>query len=1321
MSSKGRDGRDLGPGRLSVFAATGGSSMMPDVPLCGTSANGPVDAASGDPLAAALGGAGGPAAVSSPFGSATASSPGSAAPGAVGPGDGTVVPEPHGGPFDPGGGIVPVSLKQLELAVETDYEFFILFGDVDAAATYVVEMYAQVSDIYMRDVDTRVEVVFVRIWDDPDDLFNDPSPLSGFRSYWNENMGSVQRDAAQLFSGRRDYPFGGQAFLSALCTPSAYSVVGYAIGFFPDPAASSPYHYDIFVTAHELGHNAGTSHTHDGGNTIDTCNDPTTQPQRGSIMSYCQQTWSGGNANQDNYFHRLIQPAMDQHIGASACVVNDCNMNSVPDAADINIGNSADDNGNGIPDECEDCNENGVLDDADIAQGTSLDLNFNGVPDECEPDCNNNGVPDDRDITIGTSVDLYGNDIPDECEADCNGNGVSDYTELQANMPLDIGRDVILDACQDCDDDGVTDLNALAGGHGVWVASGLKASLVRLFHATTGVQMRESTGGSGSRVQEGQDVIVTSNGHVFVTSGADDRVLEFDAAGMYQGDFVSPGAGGLTFPTGLVLAPDGKLLVCSRGTDSVLAYSGADGTFLGPFVASGAGGLTQPFGLTFGPNGNLFVTSGTNEVIEYDGQDGSFVGVFVSSADNGGLKDPKGLAFKPDGNLLVASFGTNETLEYDGTSGASLGKWALAGTPDVLTQISPWGIRIGPNGNVYIVRTGEDFGSGDGGEHHDGSDNDSMRWSDLHLTNAQIYEFDVHNGNFVRAYVSGNDHDLQFPTGFAFVPRWEDDCNVNLVPDGCDITSGASEDLDGSGVPDECEVDCNGNGVFDRFDIIPLGTGLDCNFNGVPDECDVADGTSDDCNDDGRPDECGADCNGNGVLDLCDIADGTSEDCNGDGVPNECDPDCNGNGEPDGCDIAGGGSSDCDDNGVPDECEPDCNNNGVADACDIAGGGSSDCDGNGVPDECDPDCNGNGAADACDIADGSSQDENHNGIPDECECSTTQLIKLTASDAAGGDNFGSAVAVSGDAAVVSSPLDGFAAGAAYVYRIDGGSATQEAKLTAPSPVPGDVFGTSVGIRGDVIVAGAPGDFVAGPQSGSAFVYRLIDGWSVETQLTASDAATGDFFGNGVAIGDGLIVVGAPGDNGLRGSAYVFRFDVRVGWVQEAKLTASDPTPEAFFGFVVAVRGDVIVVGAPGDADAGFQSGAAYVYRFNGSDWVQEMKLRAPDATAEDIFGVSVSVAGDMALVGAALAGNGSITSGAAYVYRFDGTAWNVEAKLLAPDAGDFDLFGWSASLGDDLALVGARLNDDGAMDAGAAYMFVFDGSNWIPRAKVTPS
>ena len=856
ISSTGSERRELDARRISIFEASGPASLPPGIPLCGVEHE-----ERGNDL-------------STQQGDTTALSIGSIR-----------------------------GLKQLELAVDTDHEYFSLFGDADAAAAYLVALYAQVSDIYIRDLGMRVELVFARLWDTPNDLFNSSVPLNELFLHWDTHMRDVQRDAVQLLSGRRDYPFGGAAVVDALCGSAAYSVVGYALGLFPDPSMPSPYHYDIAVTAHELGHNSGTGHTHESPNFIDACDDPFAAPQRGTIMSYCAQTWSGGNSNQELYFHTRIRQNIEAFVDGARCIADDCNMNGIADKLDLQRNTSPDNDRNGIPDECEDCNANFVLDGIDISTGTSLDLNGNTIPDDCEPDCNGNLIPDAMDITDGGSVDLHGNGIPDECEVDCNSNDVSDYSEIQADMSLDVDRNGVLDSCQDCDADGTPDLEALGGSHNIRIASGLNDSQVGEFYASTGVLTALSSDGVAALVTQGQDLIVAPNGRVLVTSGGDNRVMELDSAGNYLRDLVPSLAGGLNFPTGLTVTPDGTLLVASRDTDSVLAYDVNDGSPLGAFIAPGSGGLISPFGLAFGPNGSLFVTSGNNQVLEFDGRNGSFVRVFVSAFDNAGLDQPRGLAFRPDGNLLVSSFGTNEVLEFRHQTGAPLGPWARVGTDTVLTQVSPWGIRVGPNGNVFVSRTGETFGSlslessipldGHGREDpslgwgRPGSHQDGIQA--LHLTNAQIYEFDVRNGNFLRMHVGGNDHGFLFPTGFDFAPGWMLDCNMNLLPDRCDVALGHSEDLDRSGVPDECEIDCNGNGTLDRLDIIPYGASFDCNNNLFPDECDINEGISEDCSGNNIPDECEPDCNGNQVPDSCDLITGSSIDCNANGIPDECD------------------------------------------------------------------------------------------------------------------------------------------------------------------------------------------------------------------------------------------------------------------------------------------------------------------------------------------------------------------------------------------------------------------------------------------------
>ncbi|MDQ7014378.1 MAG: M12 family metallo-peptidase [Planctomycetota bacterium] len=722
--------------------------------------------------------------------------------------------EPTGGSAPTRGAARP-GLFLVEVAVETDYELYEQFFDLEAEAAYIVQLYGAISDIYLRDVGTALTLSFVRVWDDPDDLFNEENPLGAFRDYWNANMEDTPRDVAQFLSGRANFWYGGIAYGSSVCGRNGYSVSGYTLGYFSDPERPGVYNRDIIIPAHELGHNFGTGHTQGYG--LDTCNDPYTPAQRGPIMSYCGQTHTGGDANHDLRFHTVTAGVMRALLADRACVAADCNLNGIPDDEDIAGGTSLDVNSNGIPDECEDCNGNGVLDPDDIAMGTSNDINENGRPDECEPDCNNNLLPDDYDIETLISTDEYGNGVPDECETDCNGNGISDYSEINLDMSLDLDRDALLDSCEDCDGDGVIDLVALDGANDVWIADKARPVL-RRFLSLTGTVVRDS---ADAGLAEAGDVLALPDGRVLATSMVDARVAEFGRDGAYLRDLVVSGDGGLAAPGAMLISPWGSLLIASTGTDSVKAYDPDSGVYLGDLVLPGAGGLVGPFGLAISPEGLLLVTSGDGRVLEFDAGSGVFVRELVSAGDNGGLDDPRGVLALADGRVLVASRGTNQVLEFDGVSGAFVRQFNRGGTADRMTLDQPWCIRVGPDGDIYVSRAHDHEGRPGGGKVVEGSGT-----SALHLTNARIYQFDVDSGKMVRAYVQSIDSGIERPTGFDFLRSNGTDCNQNLVPDSCDIATGSSADVNGDGVPDECQTACvadhDGNGVVDTRDLVAL-------------------------------------------------------------------------------------------------------------------------------------------------------------------------------------------------------------------------------------------------------------------------------------------------------------------------------------------------------------------------------------------------------------------------------------------------------------------------------------------------------------------
>ncbi len=330
-----------------------------------------------------------------------------------------------------------------------------------------------------------------------------------------------------------------------------------------------------------------------------------------------------------------------------------------------------------------------------------------------------------------------------------------------------------------------------------------------------------------------------------------------------------------------------------------------------------------------------------------------------------------------------------------------------------------------------------------------------------------------------------------------------------------------------------------------------------------------------------------------------------------------------------------------------------------------------------------------------------------------------QVAKLTASDAATGDYFGSRVAIDGDTVVVSAYDDDSNSytGSAYVFRTtDGGTTYVEvAKLTASDPY--DEFGSSVALDGDTVVVGAWGNH-GDTDSGAVYVYRTTDGWAthVEIKLTAADAASLDEFGDSVAIDGDTVLIGAPGCPysscpAVSGAAYVFRTtDGGASYGQVAKLTASDAAKKDNFGGSVAIDGDTVVVGASG-------GDAAYVFRTSdgGVMYGQVAKLTAADAASYDYFGVSVAIDGGTIVVGDFVDDGGGFPSGAVYVYRTSdgGATYAQVAKLTASDGASMDFFGGPVAIDGGTIVVGAPEDDDGGESSGSAYVYSDTGSEGL--------
>lgn len=338
---------------------------------------------------------------------------------------------------------------------------------------------------------------------------------------------------------------------------------------------------------------------------------------------------------------------------------------------------------------------------------------------------------------------------------------------------------------------------------------------------------------------------------------------------------------------------------------------------------------------------------------------------------------------------------------------------------------------------------------------------------------------------------------------------------------------------------------------------------------------------------------------------------------------------------------------------------------------------------------------------------------------------------------------------------------------------------QQAYLKASNTDAGDQFGIAVGISGDTAVVSAPYEDSSTPgvngtpnedaeDSGAVYVFvRNASGWSQQAYLKASNPGSRDLFGTSVAISGDTIVVGSPLEDSSTttvnsipnedadgaGAAYVFVGSAGV-WTQQAYLKGSYADAGDIFGRSIAVSEDTIIVGAGGDDSStpGVNStpnntpdrhGAAYVFFRSGGNWTQQAYLKSSNPGVRDEFGSSVAISGDTAIVGAdsedssttginGTSNDDAENSGAAYIFVRDAGTWTQQAFLKASNTGERDQFGGAVALSGDTAVIGAKSEsssttvidgptDDAEPDSGAAYVFVRNANTWTQQAFLKPN
>jgi len=336
-------------------------------------------------------------------------------------------------------------------------------------------------------------------------------------------------------------------------------------------------------------------------------------------------------------------------------------------------------------------------------------------------------------------------------------------------------------------------------------------------------------------------------------------------------------------------------------------------------------------------------------------------------------------------------------------------------------------------------------------------------------------------------------------------------------------------------------------------------------------------------------------------------------------------------------------------------------------------------------------------------------------------------IKLIPNDPQSVVSFGFSVALDSNILVVGAAESnnlGAKSGAAVVCENNNGNWQEDTVLLAIDGTSPARFGWAVDVQDNYIFIGADRDPENGIWSGAVYIYKFdstSNKWTHHQKIFPNDIGAGHLFGSSVSISGSNALIGARGANDNVGAAYIYK-NTGLEWVQDERLdpvnyTGDDPG----FGISVGLDDEYAIVGAYYDDSGGNKSGAAFIFHYDGNDWIQQEKLLSADISPGDNFGYSVSISDDFAIVGSVNAVHETYRSGAAYIFKRSDSIWPEQVKLLDSTSTIDIAFGYSVSLLGDYAIIGVSQDNENGNNAGAAYVYKRNNSNWSKISKLIAS
>lgn len=323
-----------------------------------------------------------------------------------------------------------------------------------------------------------------------------------------------------------------------------------------------------------------------------------------------------------------------------------------------------------------------------------------------------------------------------------------------------------------------------------------------------------------------------------------------------------------------------------------------------------------------------------------------------------------------------------------------------------------------------------------------------------------------------------------------------------------------------------------------------------------------------------------------------------------------------------------------------------------------------------------------------------------------------QPRKIVAGQAAG-DNLGTAVATSGEKVAVGAYGVSQSKGQVTIYEFKNTEWAFSVDIPNPAKMIGN-FGSSVSITNELLAVGAPNSNGA---RGSAYIFRF-DGtaWQSETSFVNSGGAIDDRQGWSIALSGSSVVVGKDGSTGYQGSAVVFAKQSGAGWPGVPAITAPRATANDRFGATSAIYSDTLLIGAPGKDGTSNNQGAAYIFVKSGTNWILQQKL-VPDggSTANEYFGYAVALQGDLAVIGAT---GFKTDKGGVYLFSRTGSQWQQQGILEVTSPVSPDNLGTSVSISGNSIIAGAAGRSGGR---GSAFIFTLVSGKWMQQSELFPS